>query len=205
MFWLRIAISIISVCVIVGRIFFPNIKIDSITLGLLIVAILPWLSSLIESAEFPGGWKIKFRDIKKAVETAAVIDTEALSQSWKNIGITEGAKEVKEKEAFDSFYDVLEQDANLRLVALRIDIEKRLRKLGRKYKIEEHRSLDRILNDLVKKKVLESSIANGLRELIAVGNRAVHGAKVEYDVANWAAYESGKFLYFLDRKIDQAD
>ncbi len=205
MFWLRIGITIASIAAIIGRIVFPNIKIDSITLGLLFAAILPWLSSLIESAEFPGGWKIKFRDIKKAVETAAVIDTEALSQSWKNIGVTEGAEEVKEKEALDSFYDILEQDANLGLVALRINIEKKLRKLARKYKIEEHRSLDRILNDLVKKGILESSTVHGLKNLIAVGNRAVHGAKVEYDVANWAANESGKFLYFLDRKIDQAD
>lgn len=211
MFWLRIAISIISVGVIIGRILFPNIIIDSITLGLLIVAILPWLSSLIESAEFPGGWKIKFRDIKKAVETAATIDTEILSvntqslSSTEGLGDMEGAKEIKKKESFDSVYDVLEHDANLRLVALRIDIEKRLRRLARKYKIEEGRPLDRILGDLVKKGVLESSAVGGLKDLISVGNRAAHGAKVEYDVANWAANTSGKFLYFLDRKIDQAD
>jgi hypothetical protein len=174
--------------VIIGRILFPNIKIDSITLGLLIVAILPWLSSLIESAEFPGGWKIKFRDIKKAVETANTIDIEPSF--------------LKGKEPL-SYLNVFEQDPNLGLVALRIEIEKRVRKLAKKYNIEEQQSLRRILNALMQKDILEISTVSGLNDLIAVGNRAAHGAKVEPDVATWAAYTSEKFLYFLDRKINE--
>ena len=187
-FWLRVMISFISVGVILGRMLFPSVKIDSITLGLLIVAILPWLSSLIESAEFPGGWKIKFRDIRKAVETANTIDFETSS--------------LNRKEPL-SYLNVFEQDPNLGLVALRIEIEKRVRELAKKYNIEEQQSLRRILNALMQKDVLESSTISGLNDLIAVGNRAAHGAKVEPDVATWAANASGKFLYFLDRKINE--
>jgi hypothetical protein len=188
MFWLRIIISFISIGVIIGRIIFPNIQIDSITLGLIIVAILPWLSSLIESAEFPGGWKIKFRDIKKAVAAAARMDDENLAH--------------KEKEQL-SYLDILERDPNLRLVALRLEIEKRVRMLAHKYKIEEQRSLQWVLESLMEKGILAGSVVSGLNELISVGNRAAHGAKVDADVINWATKTSRKFLFFLDRKLHQ--
>lgn len=36
-------------------------QIDAITLGLVAIALLPWLYTLIESAELPGGFTIRFR------------------------------------------------------------------------------------------------------------------------------------------------
>ena len=39
----------------------PGLVIDAITLGLLVIAILPWLSTLIERATLPGGWGVNFR------------------------------------------------------------------------------------------------------------------------------------------------
>lgn len=65
-FWVKLIISIIALSLIAGRLIWPHINIDAIILGLLIVAILPWLTSLIESAKFPGGWEVKFRDIQAA-------------------------------------------------------------------------------------------------------------------------------------------
>ena len=44
----------------------PDLRIDLVSLGLLIAAILPWLSSVIKSAEFPGGWKVEFQEVKQA-------------------------------------------------------------------------------------------------------------------------------------------
>jgi predicted ester cyclase len=35
-----------------------------IVMGLLIVAILPWLSNFLQSAKFPGGWELEFRSIR---------------------------------------------------------------------------------------------------------------------------------------------
>lgn len=189
MFWPRIAISLISVCAIIARLLFPDLKIDSITLGLLIVAILPWLSPLIESAEFPGGWKIKFRDIQKAVETASAMDVAPPS--------------LKERES-PAYYDVMEQDPGLGLIALRIEIEKRVRELARKHRISEHWSSGRMLEGLTQRGILEAPIMSGLNDLIAAGNRAAHGAKVDNDVSALAAKAADKFLYFLDRKINQA-
>ena len=60
--WLKLLISGIALSAIGLRIAYPTIKIDAISIGLIIIAFLPWFSELIESAEFPGGWKIKFRD-----------------------------------------------------------------------------------------------------------------------------------------------
>ncbi len=188
LFWLRLAISLISIGVIITRLIWPNLNIDYMTLGLLIIAVLPWLTSIIESAEFPGGWKIKFRDIEEAARIAENIPIEP--------------KEKEEKESL-SYLDISEQDPNLAMVALRIEIEKKVRELSRKYQIQEQQSLRRMLDQLLKKNVLEYTTINGLNELIAAGNRAAHGAKVDPDVAFWAFRNANKLLYFLDRKIDE--
>jgi tetratricopeptide (TPR) repeat protein len=65
--WLKLLISFIALSAIALRIIFPGIKIDAISIGLIILAFLPWLSELIESAEFPGGWKVKFRKSESIV------------------------------------------------------------------------------------------------------------------------------------------
>ena len=58
-------ISFVAVISIVIRRQYPNLlPNDNVTLGLLVVAVLPWLFTLIEEAELPGGWKIKFRDLE---------------------------------------------------------------------------------------------------------------------------------------------
>ena len=62
------------------------LTIDAISLGLLIVALLPWASSLIESAKFPGGWEIKFRDLKKASRTRSEIRAGRLVQKGRRRG-----------------------------------------------------------------------------------------------------------------------
>jgi hypothetical protein len=41
------------------------IKFDMTALSLLLVAILPWLSSFLQSAELPGGWKFQFNQVKE--------------------------------------------------------------------------------------------------------------------------------------------
>lgn len=39
--------------------------IDAVGLGLLTLAILPWLSSILDSAELPGGIKVQFKQVKE--------------------------------------------------------------------------------------------------------------------------------------------
>jgi hypothetical protein len=45
---------------------YPSLAVaDSFSVGLLIVAVLPWLSELLVSAKLPGGWELVFREIKE--------------------------------------------------------------------------------------------------------------------------------------------
>lgn len=62
---IKYAITIASLALITVKIVMPEVTIDSVTVGLFVVALLPWVSVLLESAELPGGWKLKFRELKK--------------------------------------------------------------------------------------------------------------------------------------------
>jgi hypothetical protein len=62
--YVKTSISAVALILLVTHIFRPEWQIDTITLGLLAVAVLPWFSAIIESAELPGGWKVKFREIE---------------------------------------------------------------------------------------------------------------------------------------------
>ncbi len=61
-------LSLGAVILIILRIRWPDLKVDAITLGLLTVALLPWFFAFLESAEFPGGWKVKFRELRGVIE-----------------------------------------------------------------------------------------------------------------------------------------
>ena len=68
----KIMISVSAILLILIRLLWPQITVDAITLGLLVVAALPWFAAILESAELPGGWKLEFRklDGDTATETA---------------------------------------------------------------------------------------------------------------------------------------
>ncbi|MBC6989387.1 hypothetical protein [Hymenobacter sp. BT491] len=46
----------------------PDIRIDAITLGLLILSVVPWLAPIIKSIEVPGVGKLEFQELKDKVE-----------------------------------------------------------------------------------------------------------------------------------------
>lgn len=52
---IKVTISLVALVGIVVRLIWPDLKIDVVTLGLLALFILPWLTSIVESTEFPGG------------------------------------------------------------------------------------------------------------------------------------------------------
>lgn len=183
--WIKIAVSVIVIIAIIIRLIWPKIKIDVITLGLLIVAILPWLSTILESAKFPGGWEVKFRDLQKAASH-----------------VTAGTKLKSTAAAEPSFVSIAGQDPNLALVGLRIEIEKRLRELAVKHGLPERQPLRRMFNELRNRKVLDSQEIWGLDELIIAGNNAAHGAKVQNSVAEWAIEMGPKVLTVLDNHLD---
>nr|RNJ64840.1 MAG: hypothetical protein EDM05_34370 [Leptolyngbya sp. IPPAS B-1204] len=69
---IKLLISLFSLAIIIARVALPNLNLDVITLGLLVVAALPWFSDLLQSAELPGGWKVVFKDIAEIKETQEI-------------------------------------------------------------------------------------------------------------------------------------
>ena len=179
---IKIGITTISVLLILLRLIWPNLNIDSITLGLFVVAVLPWFSPLIESAEFPGGLKIKLRNVKDAGD--------------KIIGDAPLPSDQPKPEA--SYLKIADNDPNLALVGLRIEIEKRIRTLGSHFNFPINKPLRNIILDLQLKNVLPHDVANGLIELIRAGNSAAHGAWVEKNVADWTITSGRNILAHLD-------
>jgi hypothetical protein len=47
---------------------FPDVKIDNITLGLLAIAVVPWLAPIFKSVVLPGGLKVEFQVLTQKVE-----------------------------------------------------------------------------------------------------------------------------------------
>jgi Domain of unknown function (DUF4145) len=179
----------VALALLAARLLWPHLSIDSIALGLLIVAILPWASTLIESAKFPGGWEVKFRDLKAAstaIESGSAKQSDVDPQAEKNDSFQAVAR------------PIMEADANLALVALRIEIEKRMRNLAYHYDVPMNLPLTRLFKELRDKDVLPDGIASSLQEIIQAGNRAAHGASVEPTVQNWAIESSTKILRALD-------
>src|SRR6266487_1327283 len=163
---LKLAMTGGAVAVIVARLLWPGLKLDAVTLGLLVVAVLPWLSPLIKSAEFPGGWKIEFQDVKDAGDK---VTAKAPPPPKKSAVAYEG---------YPPTVVTGPADPNLAIVGVRIEIEKRLRNLAQARDIPADQSAFRLARALYSRGVLTEDEFAGLRQLIDAGNRAAHGAEV---------------------------
>jgi hypothetical protein len=65
----KIIFSTVAMALFALRTLYPEkVPSDALSLGLVLVAVLPWVDSLIQRAELPGGWVIEFRDLKEKVE-----------------------------------------------------------------------------------------------------------------------------------------
>jgi hypothetical protein len=126
--WVKLVVSLVAAVAIVVRLLWPTIKIDLVAFGLFVVAVLPWLSSILESAKFPGGWEVKFRDIQRAAAQ-----------------VTSGTEPMSTAAALEpAFVSIASRDPNLALVGLRIEIEKRLRQIAAKHGLPDRSSLRQI-------------------------------------------------------------
>jgi hypothetical protein len=66
--WLRWLITIIAIVVALIRIIFPKLEIDAVSLGLIILALAPWLSPIVKSIEIVGVGKIELQELKDKVQ-----------------------------------------------------------------------------------------------------------------------------------------
>lgn len=181
---LKIGITVAAGLLIIARLLWPNIKIDAITIGLFIAAILPWLTSLIESAKLPGGWEVKFRDLKSASDA---LPAQAEPPADRN----------------PTLLEVAQLDANLALVYLRVEIEKRLRTLAEIAGLDQKQPLTRLFRELQRSEEINHPFFSGLQEVVIAGNQAAHGATVEPSLADWAIEFGPKIIDALDQILEE--
>ncbi|MFH5832359.1 hypothetical protein [Halalkalibaculum sp. DA384] len=185
---IQISITAGALLIAIAHLIWPDLKIDAITLTLIMIAIIPWLAPLFKSVELPGGWKFEFQELLKAQERAGKAGLLAESEDGPEY----------------SFQLVADEDANLALAGLRIEIESRLVKLAESADVDIRRSsVGRLMRLLSQREILTNEERSILEDLIGTLNAAVHGADVDSRAADWAMEIGPRLLKALDNKIQQ--
>jgi len=65
---IRIVITVGATALLIAHLVWPRLGIDYISAVLIIVASLPWLPAILQSAKFPGGWELTFREMENKVQ-----------------------------------------------------------------------------------------------------------------------------------------
>lgn len=186
---LKIVMSLVAVGLAAIRILFPKIPIDATTIALLLIALVPWLSQIFSSVELPGGWKFVFRELKKTGERAL------------EAGLIPATLTKVDEQRY-SFQTVGMEDPNLALAGLRIEIEKRLKRLADKNDIGTRmQSIGSLLNSLSQRNLLSQQERSIIADMVGLLNQAVHGAKVDRQATQWAMDFGSKLLKSLDERI----
>lgn len=182
----RRTVTLVALVLALAHLLFPSLAIDAITLGLLAVAIIPWLAPLVKSLELPGGWKVELQEmyqISSRAQDAGLISAESDSPSPEH-----------------SFQLVADRDPNLALAGLRIEIERRLLRLAEQHQIPlRSRGIGSILRELDKRGVLTSEQRSVLADMVGLLNAAVHGADVDRGASEWAMEIGPGLLQSLDK------
>ena len=131
------------------------------------------------------GWEIKFRDLQEAGQR-----------------ISGGQKVASSADLGGYLAAISQQDPNLALVGLRIEIEKRIRRLAERNQINTKQPLSRLLRELHRHEALPQVVSSGLEEIVMAGNQAAHGARVEPTVSDWALTYGPDILAVLDDLIE---
>jgi len=186
---LRQFVTLGALLIALGHLIWPTLAIDSITLALLVIAIVPWLAPVFKALEFPGGWKVEFQELQK------------VGQRAEQAGLLSAQPQLV-TEADYTFQRVAEQDPNLALAGLRIEIEKRLVALAEKRGIDlRGRGLGQLLRLLSERNVLGQQERSVLADLTGLLNSAVHGATVDRRAADWAIEVGPRLLRALDELV----
>jgi len=197
---IRIAVTASAGILLIVHLVWPRIRVDAITLGLTIIGVLPWLVDLLKSAKFPGGWEITFRDVEEA--GAKVADGGNKSSLPRDDGRAVRGIGANREEGNGQERLLVQGDANLALVGLRIEIERRLQAIALRRNLPESRGLNNLIRKLRSQGVLRDEVVWGLNDLVAAGNKAAHGAFVDPRVAEWASYAGPSILAALDELGD---
>jgi hypothetical protein len=183
---LRRIVTLAALLLALAHLIWPKLAIDAITLGLLAIAVIPWLAPLIKSLELPGGWKVELQEMYQVTtraQSAGLIDPDVGAPTPEH-----------------SFQLIADRDPNLALAGLRIEIERRLLRLSEQHQIPlRSRGISQILKELDKRGILTNDQRSVLADLMGLLNSAVHGATVDQAASTWAMEIAPGLLQSLDR------
>lgn len=183
---LKFIITVGALAGVATHVIWPHLAIDAITLGLIVVALMPWLAPLVKSVELPGGLKVELQEIKEATERvkkAGLLETSASSEKMEH-----------------TFLQVAQQDPNLALAGFRIEIERRLVDLCERNGVStRNRGLSSLLRGLSEKNILTGEQNSAIENLASLLNSATHGAQVDPAAAKWALNIAPDLLDSLSR------
>ncbi len=186
----KVIASLIALSAAAARVFLPGSNVDLTTTILIIIAALPWLAELIDTAELPGGWKFKFRSTLRETTRKA-----------EEIGLAAPTLTKSEENRY-SFELVGLEDPNLALAGLRIEIERRLRSIAESNGVSaQMMGLGGLLNALSRQRLLDEQERGIIADLTGLLNGAVHGGKVDNQSASWALDLGKKILKTLDSRV----
>jgi hypothetical protein len=214
----KYVISLGALCLLIMHLVWPKLGIDIITIALLFIAALPFSSTLlkmlassgVKNLELPGGIKIEMADAKAA--------TDKVNRGWGNVvapapvvsgTITSAVPETPQspisiEDPVAYIREVANKDANLSLVAFRIEIEKRIRTIAENNQVKSERtSLGRLIREMQNQNILPPEVSGGLMDLVALGNRAAHGAEVDPNAADWVLDFGASIILKLDSIISE--
>jgi len=192
---LQILVTLIFSILAVEHAFYGYLRMDAITIILIVIAFIPWLREIIQSIELPGGVKVELREFQKVTKEA------------ENAGLIEaggllGKTVINAKAPKYSFQLVANEDPKLALAGLRIEIEKRLDDIAERHELSiSRKGIKTLLMTLTENNLLTVKEKMVLDNLVDLLNNAVHAKNVDNDAALWALDIGPQILRSLDKKI----
>ena len=163
---LKLALSLFCIAVAFFDTFFQTLSL--VAAGALSIAVLPWVMGLIERVTAPGGFEIVFADAKRKLDQ------------------TEAHPDAEDAQAFEYFKT---DDPNLAVALLRVEIERRLRRMADQVFSDTKKrrlGLRSLTEDLRARGAISNDAAAVILDLMPVMNEAVHGIYLRPDVTDFA-------------------
>jgi len=193
---MQILVTVVFLILAIEHAFYGYLRMDAITIILIVIAFIPWLREIIQTIELPGGVKVELREFQKVTkeaENAGLIETGGLL----------GKTVTNAKAPKYSFQLVANEDPKLALAGLRIEIEKRLDDIAERHGLNIlKKGIRPLLVALTENNLLTVKEKMVLDDLVGLLNNAVHAKDVDSDAALWALDIGPQILRSLDKKIE---
>ncbi|GAA3863504.1 hypothetical protein GCM10022404_12440 [Celeribacter arenosi] len=175
----KLALSIFCIAIALFDTFWKTLS--PIAAGALALAIVPWVLGIIERINAPGGFEIVFAKVE---------------------GQLDASQTTPDEEDINAFKYFEDNDPNLGIAMLRVQIERRLRKIAEDVSLAPDvrgrpRTLRSLSEDLAKAGAIPDEATVLLQDLMPVMNEAVHGVDLQSNASDFARSYGPKILALL--------